>query len=98
MSVLIVGVVSGTSPLGSRPQVREWPVVNPRQVSGVWQERAACRNYPELSWFRSSDERVHRAAIAVCDGCAVRRECFDYAVEAREPAGIWGGVEFPRSG
>ena len=98
MSVLIVGVVSGASPLASRPRLTERPVGNPRQAPGLWREQAACRNHPELSWFRSWGKRVDRAAIAVCNGCSVRRECFDYAVEAREPAGIWGGVEFPRCG
>jgi hypothetical protein len=28
----------------------------------------------------------------ICAGCPVRVECADYAVRAREPYGVWGGL------
>ncbi len=31
-------------------------------------------------------------AKAVCRACPVRRECLDWAVEANERAGVWGGT------
>ncbi len=31
-------------------------------------------------------------AKAICAGCAVRRECLDYAIAIREAHGIWGGL------
>ena len=33
-----------------------------------------------------------RAAKMICAGCTVRLECADYAVRAREPYGVWGGL------
>src|SRR5207249_11335996 len=64
-----------------------------------WRERAACKSTdPEL--FFSSDDLTNRAeriereaeAKAVCRGCEVRRECFEYAIAAGERYGIWGGL------
>jgi WhiB family redox-sensing transcriptional regulator len=28
----------------------------------------------------------------ICNGCAVRTDCLDFAVRVREPHGIWGGL------
>jgi WhiB family redox-sensing transcriptional regulator len=44
--------------------------------------------------FERKHERIHREsqAKAICMACAVRQECLEYAVEIREPHGIWGGM------
>lgn len=64
-----------------------------------WRPHAACRGIdPEL--FFSSDEAVNKqerqereaAAKAVCNRCDVRAECLNYALEAGERYGIWGGL------
>jgi Transcription factor WhiB len=62
---------------------------------GEWRKQAACRDHPELRWYRCSHEPLDRDAIAMCGCCPVRIECLAYAVEAHDPAGTWGGVEFP---
>ena len=37
--------------------------------------------------------RVEAArALAVCAACPVRAECLEYALDAREAYGIWGGM------
>jgi WhiB family redox-sensing transcriptional regulator len=36
--------------------------------------------------------RRDRTAKAVCAGCSVRLDCADYAIRAREPYGVWGGL------
>jgi WhiB family redox-sensing transcriptional regulator len=36
--------------------------------------------------------RRDRAAKAICAGCPVKAECADYAIRAREPYGVWGGL------
>ena len=40
------------------------------------------------------EERAEREqqAKAICEDCAVRTECLDYAIGTREPFGIWGGM------
>ncbi len=56
-----------------------------------WVVFAACRNAdPDL--FFPSSKYEEREALALCAICPVQRECLDYAFEARENFGIWGGL------
>ena len=55
-----------------------------------WRSRAACVGYADL-FFPQPDLTHVRAAIAICHTCTVIRECADYADEAGEKRGIWGG-------
>jgi WhiB family redox-sensing transcriptional regulator len=65
----------------------------------LWQIRAACRGpqaavfFPP-SYFERKDEKFEREsrAKAICAQCAVREPCLDFALEIREPHGIWGGL------
>ena len=56
-----------------------------------WQRRAACRAFPELSWFpeRGQDVTVIKA---ICRACDVREQCLDFALEVNDLHGFWGGV------
>jgi WhiB family transcriptional regulator, redox-sensing transcriptional regulator len=63
-----------------------------------WQEEGACRTYDPLIFFHPQNERGsarskrdHQAKM-ICAGCQVRLECADYAIRAREPFGVWGGL------
>lgn len=69
------------------------------QAQELWQKRAACRGPQAVMFFPPShferkDEKELResSAKAICAGCAVRRDCLDYALDIREPHGIWGGL------
>ena len=62
---------------------------------------AACRAAdPDLffppDWYEDprARRRRERQAEAFCDGCPVRRRCFELADARGEPWGIWGGVDF----
>lgn len=63
-----------------------------------WQERGLCRSADPLLFFHPQNERgssrVRRdqSAKRVCASCPVRLECADYAIRAREPYGVWGGL------
>ncbi|MGH8937160.1 MAG: WhiB family transcriptional regulator [Acidimicrobiia bacterium] len=57
----------------------------------AWMERAACRGMDPALFFPLSDEEAE-AGLAVCRTCPVREECLEYALEARERYGIWGGT------
>jgi WhiB family redox-sensing transcriptional regulator len=65
---------------------------------GLWQRRAACRG-PESTLFyaptapeaRPDRELREQRAKQICAECGVRPECLDYALQIREPHGIWGG-------
>jgi WhiB family transcriptional regulator, redox-sensing transcriptional regulator len=63
---------------------------------GSWWEQAACQSSdPEL--FFPITERGRSGlqvseAKTVCAGCRVRQQCLDYAIDTRQPHGIWGGL------
>jgi WhiB family redox-sensing transcriptional regulator len=68
-------------------------------VNQTWQLRAACRGPESTLFFPPSaserkEERETREARAkiICSTCPVREPCLDYALEIREPHGIWGGL------
>ncbi len=64
-----------------------------------WQVKAACRGpqatvfFPP-SHFERKEEKLERERRAkdICGGCSVRRDCRDYAIDIKEPHGIWGGL------
>ncbi len=49
--------------------------------------------FPPASFERKSDrlERERRAKD-ICAECTARPECLDYALQIREPHGVWGGL------
>jgi len=70
-----------------------------QQVEETWELRAACRGPQAAVFFPPSyterrDEKAERErrAKAICEMCAVRRDCLDYSLSIREPHGIWGGL------
>jgi WhiB family redox-sensing transcriptional regulator len=64
-----------------------------------WQRLAACRGpraelfFPPSAPERKEEKLAREAgAKAICSECRVRKDCLDYAMEIREPHGIWGGL------
>ena len=70
----------------------------PADATWEWQEVGSCREADPDLFFHPQNERGlarirrDRSAKAVCVGCSVRVECADYAIRAREPYGVWGGL------
>ncbi len=68
-----------------------------RKQTDDWKERAACRAItPDLFFpLGSTGEAVDQIAAAkeVCQGCPVRRECLQFALETNQGTGIWGGTD-----
>jgi WhiB family redox-sensing transcriptional regulator len=69
------------------------------EVEARWQDLAACKGMDPTLFFgpehaESVKEKRDRedAAKAICAGCSVQAECLEYALEQREPYGIWGGM------
>jgi WhiB family redox-sensing transcriptional regulator len=56
-----------------------------------WMVFAACRDADPSVFFPTTREGVDEA-LAICATCPVRSDCLDYAVEARERFGVWGGM------
>lgn len=82
---------------------RSWPRCGLLALEN-WASRAACApnrrplDLEPKDW--QPDEpgaRVYRAR-EVCRGCVVRRQCGSHALRAREPSGIWGGLDAGQRG
>jgi len=56
-----------------------------------WAVYSACRE-AEPEMFFASTRADERAALAVCDACAVADQCLEFAIETRERFGVWGGT------
>lgn len=64
-----------------------------------WQGNAACRGplgnvfFPPTTTERKR-EKIAREARAkeICAACPVMLSCREYALEIREPHGVWGGL------
>jgi WhiB family transcriptional regulator, redox-sensing transcriptional regulator len=63
-----------------------------------WQQHGLCRAedsnvFFAPAHFEHKPEREAREARAkaICARCPVRAECLDWALETREPFGVWGG-------
>jgi WhiB family redox-sensing transcriptional regulator len=63
-----------------------------------WQLSAACRGLDTAAFYHPENERGpsrmrrEMRAKAVCAGCPVIQSCLRWALAAREPYGVWGGL------
>lgn len=64
-----------------------------------WQDKAACKGMdptlffgPEYAETVKEKRDREEAAKAVCNTCPVQKDCLEYALDAKEPYGIWGGM------
>ncbi|MFN2518770.1 MAG: WhiB family transcriptional regulator [Jatrophihabitantaceae bacterium] len=70
----------------------------PRHGDWDWQVRAACRGADTADFYHPENERGpsrtkrERRAKAVCSACPVIENCLRWALSAREPYGVWGGL------
>lgn len=57
-----------------------------------WQDEAVCKGQGEIFFFeRGSNKLRIKQAKELCEGCPVRRECLDFALDNRFEFGIYGG-------
>jgi WhiB family redox-sensing transcriptional regulator len=77
-------------------EIRRLPPL--RQGDWDWQVKAACRGVDTSNFYHPENERgpsrVRREmrAKAVCSACPVIENCLRWALAAREPYGVWGGL------
>jgi WhiB family redox-sensing transcriptional regulator len=63
----------------------------PTSTTSTWRNLARCRGVnPEI--FHPVNEDDGDEAKAICELCPVREPCLEYAINAREKDGIWGGA------
>lgn len=61
------------------------------EVSGRWQDKAACRGEDVESFFLDSPGGLKHAK-EICSRCEVRLTCLDEALKNDERYGVWGGL------
>lgn len=57
-----------------------------------WATYAACAEVENGMTFYPQNKQEERAALAVCETCAVRDECLAHAIDTNERFGVWGGT------
>ena len=57
-----------------------------------WKDKAACKGLTDLMYPARGDHDGLMRALAICDSCTVRAECFEYVLDLGEPEGIWAGT------
>lgn len=70
----------------------------PGAPSTSWQAHGLCRAVDSSIFFppahfehKPEREAREKQAKAICRECPVRIECLDWALQTREPYGVWGG-------
>jgi WhiB family redox-sensing transcriptional regulator len=61
-----------------------------------WRAASACLN-ADLDMFfpvavGTAASKQVSLALRICQGCAVRQQCLDFAIRSGEKDGIWGGT------
>lgn len=56
-----------------------------------WQTDAACRAIP-VELFFPLIEQESDDAKTICSSCTVREPCLEFAIQAGERFGVWGGL------
>jgi len=81
-----------------RPLPARLPRLRLDDRSTRWVRHAACHGHDPELWFPLDErpagpcrEQITRAR-SICQGCVVRAECLEWAVQTGQAAGIWGGT------
>lgn len=75
-------------------------ILRPIPEGWAWQAEAECRFFGGELFFAPDDKdetaharvRRERAAKQICDLCAVRIQCLDFASLVPNTYGVWGGT------
>ena len=58
-----------------------------------WFRVAACRGHDPNLWHPATHTHdPYREARLICQGCPVKQNCLDWAVDNEMVAGMWGGM------
>lgn len=69
-------------------------LITERPPAGRWTDLAACRGKNPAWWYPAPGRGVsYQAARPICAACPVRPDCLQYALDAGEEHGLWGGLD-----
>jgi WhiB family redox-sensing transcriptional regulator len=58
----------------------------------AWHAQAACRGSGTEAFVIDAKKELSAEVLALCEGCQVRAECFEYAMAHPDLVGVWGGT------
>ena len=68
-------------------------MIDPQFLPPVWMKEARCAEVDTEMFFPDKGDMTSaNAARRVCNGCEVKQQCLEYALDNREIYGIWGGT------
>jgi len=68
-------------------------MIDPQFLPPEWMAQARCIEVDtEIFFPDKGDMTSANAARRVCNGCEVKQQCLEYALDNREVYGIWGGT------
>ncbi len=73
------------------PGAPELPTLEDLLRRPDWHQKAACRGQGTHSFFSGAPDNLDRAR-AVCAGCPVREQCYQYAMADPDLVGVWAGI------
>jgi WhiB family redox-sensing transcriptional regulator len=84
---------TGTIP-GRIPWTPDAPDLDALVFIPAWMSEGICGQAEPDAWFpeKERDGGDARLVRRICNGCPVRRQCAEYAIDERIPHGIWGGM------
>ena len=77
-------------PGGDKAVIRVLPTLT--TTSDTWRTHARCRGVDPVIFHPLGEDDPAEDAKAICELCAVREACLEYAITAREKDGVWGGL------
>jgi len=80
----------GTAPVAAATTAQPWQAA-PSAGDESWRLQALCAETDPEAFFPEKGGST-REAKRVCNGCAVRAECLEFALANDERFGIWGGL------
>ena len=63
-----------------------------RTMGGNWRNLSRCLNYDPNLWHSTNRADIEQAK-SLCGGCPVRQQCLDWALDTKQPDGVWGGLD-----
>lgn len=60
-------------------------------ASRAWRDQAACRGEDTAHFYPKRGQDLH-VPRAICNTCPVAEQCLEYALDAGEKYGLWGGT------
>jgi len=68
-------------------------MIDPQFLPPAWTKEARCAEVDTEMFFPDKgDITSATSARKICNGCEVKQQCLEYALDNREVYGIWGGT------